>query len=243
MASAPVIAHRGHAAVCPENTLSALRSAVAHGAAYIEFDLQLTADHVPVLLHDANLLRTAGIDREIFTVTSSQARTICVGEPSRLGARFPAEMIATLDDAVLWLSEQPDVLAFVEIKRESADHFGVATTVEPVVRALQPVLEQCVVISFDPRCLQHARDLGVNRLGFCARALDKRNELLARGLGVQYVLIDHKIYPDDGSVALWPGPWQWAAYEIVDPDLARRLQERGIDLIETMAVPEIVGAF
>ncbi|HEY9197768.1 MAG TPA: glycerophosphodiester phosphodiesterase family protein, partial [Gammaproteobacteria bacterium] len=47
-----LIAHRGYAARHPENTLSALQAAVAAGARWLEFDVQLSADHEPVLLHD-----------------------------------------------------------------------------------------------------------------------------------------------------------------------------------------------
>ena len=56
-----LVAHRGHAAAFPENTLPALRSALELGAAWLEFDIQLSADRIPVLCHDASLQRTAGI--------------------------------------------------------------------------------------------------------------------------------------------------------------------------------------
>ena len=44
-----IIAHRGNAIEHPENTLQALESAVALGVRHVEFDVQLTADHVPVV--------------------------------------------------------------------------------------------------------------------------------------------------------------------------------------------------
>ncbi len=239
----PIIAHRGHARICPENTLLALRSAVEHGARLVEFDLQLTADHVPVLLHDANLQRTAGLDQEIFELGAAQAVTTEVGEVARLGSRHATECIPTLASVVEWLRSQADVEAFVEIKTESANRFGVDTVVKAVVSALEPIQDRCIVISFDARCLTAARELGVERLGFCATALDRRNEWVARGLDPECILIDYRAFPDDGSVALWPGDWKWAAYEVVDLPLARSLRDRGIDLIETMAVRELVEAF
>ena len=55
-----IIAHRGNAIEFPENTLQALASAVELGVRHLEFDVQLTADHVPVLLHDADLERVGG---------------------------------------------------------------------------------------------------------------------------------------------------------------------------------------
>jgi glycerophosphoryl diester phosphodiesterase len=54
----PVIAHRGASGSAPENTIPAFRLAVQHGADAIELDVRLTADGVPVVLHDARLDRT-----------------------------------------------------------------------------------------------------------------------------------------------------------------------------------------
>src|SRR5882757_10846072 len=54
----PVIGHRGAAACAPENTLAGLRKAKALGCRWVEFDVRLTADNQPVLLHDNRLERT-----------------------------------------------------------------------------------------------------------------------------------------------------------------------------------------
>ena len=55
-----LIAHRGWAYRYPENTLPAIAGALGAGARYVEFDVQITADGVPVLFHDSTLDRTAG---------------------------------------------------------------------------------------------------------------------------------------------------------------------------------------
>lgn len=64
-----VIAHRGGAGECPENTWQAFRAAVRSGVTHIETDAQLTLDGIVVLSHDSNLLRTFNIDCEISAVT------------------------------------------------------------------------------------------------------------------------------------------------------------------------------
>jgi glycerophosphoryl diester phosphodiesterase len=53
-----VVAHRGASAAAPENTLAALRRAAEMGARWAECDVRLTADGVPVVIHDATLERT-----------------------------------------------------------------------------------------------------------------------------------------------------------------------------------------
>ncbi|HEX9770607.1 MAG TPA: glycerophosphodiester phosphodiesterase family protein [Kiloniellales bacterium] len=56
----PVMGHRGAAAHAPENTLASIRRAAGAGATWVEFDVMLTADGVPVLFHDDSLERVTG---------------------------------------------------------------------------------------------------------------------------------------------------------------------------------------
>lgn len=56
--SPPVIAHRGAGHEAPENTLSALLSAKAEGVSWVEFDVKITHDGVPILMHDESFERT-----------------------------------------------------------------------------------------------------------------------------------------------------------------------------------------
>lgn len=58
-----VIGHRGAMAYARENTLESMREARRRGATWVEIDVKLTADSVPVLMHDSSLKRTMGVDR------------------------------------------------------------------------------------------------------------------------------------------------------------------------------------
>jgi glycerophosphoryl diester phosphodiesterase len=53
-----VIAHRGAPTLTPENTLASLRKAAELGASWVEFDAMLTADGIPIVIHDDTLSRT-----------------------------------------------------------------------------------------------------------------------------------------------------------------------------------------
>src|SRR2546428_13622015 len=53
-----VVGHRGAAALAPENTIAAFEAGLRAGVDAIEFDVQRTADGVPVVLHDDTLDRT-----------------------------------------------------------------------------------------------------------------------------------------------------------------------------------------
>jgi glycerophosphoryl diester phosphodiesterase len=69
-----IVAHRGNAAEFPENTLQSLQSAVDLGLRWVEFDVQLTADRVPVVFHDSDLARVAGRPDSVHALPWSRAR-------------------------------------------------------------------------------------------------------------------------------------------------------------------------
>jgi len=68
-----VIAHRTLPRDAPENSLEGIRAAAAQGADYVEVDIRCTRDGVPVLLHDATLLRTGWRPWRIRSLTLEQA--------------------------------------------------------------------------------------------------------------------------------------------------------------------------
>jgi len=119
-----IIAHRGNAIEFPENTLQALESAVALGVRNIEFDVQLTADHVPVVIHDADLARVGNRPESVHSLSWSQLAEIPVGEASRFGERFAGTCAPSLAQAVAAIAGWGDVTAFVEVKRSSLRQFG-----------------------------------------------------------------------------------------------------------------------
>lgn len=68
-----IIGHRGAAGAAPENTLEALHAGAGAGADMLEFDIRLTQDRVPVLIHDNNLRRT---HKKRFFIHSSSLATL-----------------------------------------------------------------------------------------------------------------------------------------------------------------------
>jgi glycerophosphoryl diester phosphodiesterase len=58
MSSLIIFAHRGANRLAPENTMAAFNKAVELGAKALEFDVQLSKDFVPVVIHDETLART-----------------------------------------------------------------------------------------------------------------------------------------------------------------------------------------
>jgi len=80
------IAHRGGAALAPENTLAAARRAWESGADLWEFDVRLTGDGVPILMHDATLRRTTDVFRKFPTRAPWWVKSFSLEEIKRLDA-------------------------------------------------------------------------------------------------------------------------------------------------------------
>jgi hypothetical protein len=125
------IAHRGASAEAPENTLAAFRRALALGVDGIELDVQVSRDGVPMVFHDATLVRLTGRRGRIGQFTRCELRA----NPVR------GEAIPTLAE-VLALTRDRAVVQ-VEIKRG----VPVAPVVE-AIRRLGPLLA-VVLASFE----------------------------------------------------------------------------------------------
>ncbi len=236
-----LIAHRGWAARYPENTLLAFCAAVEAGARYVELDVHLSSDRVPVVFHDETLERTTGTSGAISDLPLSKLRTLDAGHAARFGNRFAGTRISTLAETVTALDRWPASTIFVEIKRASIERFGLDDTVDRVIDALGAALRRCVIISFDRPAIEAARRCGVSppSIGWVLDRYDQPTQLAAAALEPDFIFCDVQKLPP-GERPLWAGPWRWAIYEVTDPAVARALAKRGASLIETMAIGEML---
>lgn len=87
-----VIAHRGAAALAPENTLASVQRAIDQDADYVEIDVQETADDQIAVLHDSDLMKVAGVNLKIWDATLERLAGIDIGSwfaPEFHGERVP----------------------------------------------------------------------------------------------------------------------------------------------------------
>src|ERR1700754_123110 len=97
-----IIGHRGASARAPENTFASFDMAFEGGADGIEFDVRLARDKVPVVIHDASLMRTAYLERLVEEFDSTTLSKFYAGEwyntryPNRRRESFAWEQIPTL---------------------------------------------------------------------------------------------------------------------------------------------------
>jgi glycerophosphoryl diester phosphodiesterase len=138
-----VTAHRGSSLKAPENTMSALHQAVADGADYAEIDVQTTADGVVVLIHDADLMRLASVNRRIADIPYEELREIDVG--SWFSEAFSNERTATLEEAIKYAGDR--IRLNIELKYNRPDP-PLAAKVGNIVRR-NSFPDKCVITSLD----------------------------------------------------------------------------------------------
>lgn len=234
-----LVAHRGNTHEFPENTLPALRSALELGARYIEFDVHLSVDRVPVVLHDASLQRCAGIDRDALQMRWTELSETGVGEATRFGDRYADVCVPSLAQVVELLSAFPEATAFVELKRASLRAFGHELMVRQVAEALKPVARQAVLISFDLPAVHYVQQTTRYPVGWVLSEYSSLSALKAEATVPDYLFFDVDKLPNDGS-RLWRGPWTWALYEITTRGAMQAAIARGAQMIETMEIRQML---
>ncbi len=108
-----IIAHRGGGILAPENTLAALQCGHSHGYQGVEFDVMLTQDRMPILMHDANLGRTLAGSGYIPDFTLQEI--LCMDAGAWFGPTFAGEPVCTLQTALAYCSAQ-EMWMNIEIK-------------------------------------------------------------------------------------------------------------------------------
>lgn len=237
-----LIAHRGYAARFPENSLSGVRAALEAGFTLIELDIQLTADLEPVLFHDLELDRVCGVPGKVTDVDAAQLAALRAGEPARFGRqRYAEEPLARLSDCVALLAEHPEVQLFLEIKAESTRAFGPQAVLDEVLKVIQPVHAQCVLISFCLEVLALAREQSELHVGAVLREWEEREESLLKRIRPEYVFCDVRGLPDQGRLHVEGATL--AVFELSSADTAIRLANRGVELIESFDPGELAKEF
>ncbi|MCM3747125.1 glycerophosphodiester phosphodiesterase [Paenibacillus pasadenensis] len=151
----PCVAHRGWSSLAPENTLAALKlAAEAADVGWAEVDVQLSADHVPVLVHDRKLRRTAnGGGAEPGQLTAAQMGKLDAG--GWFSAKYRGEKLPTLEEA---LRETGDRLRFnIELKHHGTTRPLEEKVIETIHRA--GMADRCVLTSFSRSSLRRVKEL------------------------------------------------------------------------------------
>ncbi|MDP1753205.1 MAG: glycerophosphodiester phosphodiesterase family protein [Reyranella sp.] len=221
-----VIGHRGAAAYAPENTLASFHEARRRGATWVEIDVKLTADGVPIVMHDASLKRTMGVDR-------------LVAETPR--AELPAD-VPTFEEAIACFAEL-GLGCNVEIKPcEGREVETARMTVETLRRCWPVSLPPPLLSSFKAASLAAAREAApefVRAILLGEIGEDWRSRTDA--VGAMGVNTNGTTLTAPRAVEIRKAGYALSVYTIDDADVAKALIGMGVDCIITDA-PDIILA-
>ena len=232
-----LVAHRGYAARFPENTQLAIEAAVQAGAHYIEFDVLLSADGVPVLFHDRDCLRMCNQPGAIHEYTYARLQDFSVSEFDKFGYKFVTNRMTSLQQAVNYLSAFPYVRSFVELKRQALQHFGIKQVLDKVLPIVSAISEQVVIISYSLESLLATRERCALPIGAVFDRWSERKHPLIAKLRPEYLFTDIDALPRFGRLRC--PQCELVVYECVDPGKAIQVYQRGVDLVETFAIAEM----
>ena len=230
-----LIGHRGEPDNWPENSLAGFEAVLAAGASYIETDVQLTADGIPLLSHDPSLLRVTGQDVTITASSYEDIKNIPAGYEERFGKKYHDYRLARLEQFAELLLQWPAARAFIEFKDASLIAHGYPRVIDTVMDIIRPVAGQCIMISFNYKALQYLRSHFQTPVGWVLPEWNDSNRSRAETLAPEYLFCNRKRLPPE-TQALWAGPWQWAVYTVNDAHEAQTLLQRGIQLVETNVI-------
>lgn len=222
-----VCAHRGASAAVPENTMAAFAAALDEGVTAIELDVHLSADAVPMVVHDATLERTTSGGGPVGALPAAALGALDAG--SWRDPRWASESIPRLAE-VLDLC-RGRALVLVEVK-EAFDPGGRAAAA--VVGAVREagVVDDALVLAFDHRHLAAARALepALGRVALCGeRPADPAgllHELGAVALAPAWRVVDA------GLVAtVHAGGAAVVAWTVDEVEDALRLAADGVDVL------------
>lgn len=150
-----VIAHRCGGALAPENTLAGLRVAARMGVKAVEFDVMLSADGIPVLIHDDTLERTTDGQGIVAQHTLEALQTFDAG--AKHHRAFAGERIPTLAQA-LTLCDELGLAVNLEIKPAPGHDEATGATAAALAAAM-PLKAGILLSSFSPLALTAAKGI------------------------------------------------------------------------------------
>ncbi len=210
-----IIAHRGASALAPENTLAAINKALEIGVDYIEIDVRLTLDNVPVVIHDARVNRTTNGKGPVVWYYYQSLKKLDAG--SWFGPEFSNERIPSLNEVMQKVF--PHTKLLIELKGSVIMQPLLAREVVKLIKKFNAE-KLCIVQSFSAALLQavqrESKEVEVNLL------LNYQNEKLP-------FYVDRfpklgNIYRFKKSNAVNPN------YKYVSPEIIEEIHEKGKEI-------------
>lgn len=153
-----IYAHRGASKLAPENTMPAFQLAYEQNADGIETDIQLTKDHIPVLIHDENVRRTTNGTGFVQDYTFKELQKLDAG--SWFSKYYVNTSILSLEDFLCW-SKDKKLLLNLELKTNVIAYRNIEKLVYDLLKKYNKI-NQTVISSFNPNSIKNMHKIDPN---------------------------------------------------------------------------------
>lgn len=210
-----IVSHRGARGLAPENSLAGLEAAVRSGADVAEFDVQVTADGVPVASHDRVIVADGGVRVDVRSVGFGELRRLRVG----------GEPVPSIEEVLE--AARGRIGVFLDVKNPG-DELRVCSVVEKLAAK-----DYVALISFEEEIVASA----MRRLPGLATGLiyfkPPGKIYQCKRLGCRIVLPRYPLATAKAVALAHRLGLKVVAWTVNDPQWVRRLVERGVDAVAT----------
>ena len=223
-----IIGHRGAAAYAPENTLEGIHTAADMGVEWVELDVKLTKDQVPIIFHDDTLERTTDTSGNVADMTLDDIQQLDAG--LWFGESFIGAKIPTLEQAVDVLIER-DLGLNLEIKSCPGRERETAEVALDILSSIWDDHDRLLISSFSHVSLEAAQEMATDwhrGLLLPEEWPENWNEL-AEYLKVSTINLNGNTVTREQVESAIDLELPVLAYTVNEPDRARFLQSWGVD--------------
>lgn len=224
-----VIGHRGVAAYAPENTLEGIHTAADMGIKWVELDVKLTKDQVPIIFHDDMLDRTTNGSGLVAERTYSEIKDLEAG--SWFGESFAGIKIPTLEEAIDVLLER-DLGLNLEIKPCAGRERETAEVALDLLSQIWDDHNNVLISSFQHVSLEAAMEMASDwsrGLLIGGDEMPENWQELAEYLNVATLNLGTRLLTREVVEDVIDFGKPILAYTVNDPMQARELQSWGVD--------------
>lgn len=223
-----IIGHRGAAGYAPENTLEGIHTAADMGVEWVELDVKLTKDQVPIIFHDDTLERTTNGHGPVAALTLEELRDLEAG--SWFADSFTGIQIPTLEEAIDVLLER-DLGFNLEIKPCPGREKETAEVALDFLSQVWDDHERLLISSFSHVSLETAFDMAEDwhRGLLLPEEWPENWQELADYLKVSTININGNTCTREQIEMIVDLGKPVLAYTINEPDRGRFLQRWGVD--------------
>lgn len=238
-----IIAHRGGGTLAPENTLAAMRTGLSYGFRAVEFDVMLSGDAIPVLMHDPVFGRTIAGSGSVAEATAQELIAMDAGawfDPRFAGEPVPTfrQVIDFCNDNGIWMNvEIKPAPGFAgETGRAAATLLKDCLGKTPAAVGMMPLFS-----SFSIDALLAAKEVAPEiPRGFLIGTIPADWEATLKNIDAIALHTNHKNLTRDQAKAVKDKGFGLFCYTVDDPARAREIMSWGVDAFCTDRI-DLIG--